>query len=233
MKFAARLKPSRAALAITTILIIFGGGSYLLGWSSLLIVKQIEITGAPTLKSEREIAKSLDLSIGDKLARVDARALANRLNAIEWIESADISRNWLHGKVAVDLQARTPVALYTELGKPQVALDASGISFQLPGQIPDGLPRVSSSSVASGLIAIEVFTQMPKEFSDGIDRLTTVSPTNIVINGKFSGRNLQIVWGDSEDTSLKLKVITALLDRPENKSIRLIDVTAPHAPIVK
>jgi cell division septal protein FtsQ len=233
MKFAARLKPSRAVLAITTTLIIFGGGSYLLGWSSLLIVKQIEITGAPTLKSEREIAKSLDLSIGDKLARVDARALANRLNAIEWIESADISRNWLHGKVAVDLQARTPVALYTELGKPQVALDASGISFQLPGQIPDGLPRVSSSSVASGLIAIEVFTQMPKEFSDGIDRLTALSPTNIVINGKFSGRNLQIVWGDSEDTSLKLKVITALLDRPENKSIRLIDVTAPHAPIVK
>jgi len=233
MKFAARLKPSRAVLAITTTLIIFGGGSYLLGWSSLLTVKQIEITGAPTLKSEREIAKSLDLSIGDKLARVDARALANRLNAIEWIESADISRNWLHGKVAVDLQARTPVALYTELGKPQVALDASGISFQLPGQIPDGLPRVSSSSVASGLIAIEVFTQMPKEFSDGIDRLTALSPTNIVINGKFSGRNLQIVWGDSEDTSLKLKVITALLDRPENKSIRLIDVTAPHAPIVK
>jgi cell division protein FtsQ len=233
MIFTARFKPSKAVLAITTTLIIFGGGSYLLGWSSLLTVKQIEITGAPTLKSEREIAKSLDLSIGDKLARVDARALANRLNAIEWIESADISRNWLHGKVAVDLQARTPVALYTELGKPQVALDASGISFLLPGQIPDGLPRVSSSSVASGLIAIEIFTQMPKEFSDGIDRLTAVSPTNIVINGKFSGRNLQIVWGDSEDTSLKLKVITALLDRPENKSIRLIDVTAPHAPIVK
>lgn len=233
MKFAARLKPSKEVLAITATLIIFGGGSYLLGWSSLLTVKQIEITGAPTVKSEREIAKSLDLSIGDKLARVDSRALANRLNAIDWIESADISRNWLDGKVAVNLQVRTPVALYTELGKPQVALDASGISFQLPGQIPDGLPRVSSSSVASGLIAIEVFTQMPKEFSDGIDRLTAVSPTNIVINGKFNGRNLQIVWGDSEDTSLKLKVITALLDRPENKSIRLIDVTAPHAPIVK
>jgi cell division septal protein FtsQ len=233
MIFTARFKPSKAVLAITTTLIFFSGGSYLLGWSSLLTVKQIEITGAPTLKSEREIAKSLDLSIGDKLARVDARALANRLNALEWIESADISRNWLYGKVAVDLQARTPVALYTELGKPQVALDASGISFRLPGQIPDGLPRVSSSSVASGLIAIEIFTQMPKEFSDGIDRLTAVSPTNIVINGKFSGRNLQIVWGDSEDTSLKLKVITALLDRPENKSIRLIDVTAPHAPIVK
>lgn len=233
MKFAARVKPSKTVLAITTTLLIFGAGSYLLGWSSLLTVKQIEITGAPTQKSERDIAKILNLSIGDKLARVDSRALANRLNTVDWIESADISRNWLNGKVAVDLQARTPVALYTELGKPQVALDASGITFQLPGQVPVGLPKVSSSSVASGLIAIEVFTQMPKEFSDGIDRLTAVSPANIVINGKFKDRSLQIVWGDSEDTSLKLKVISALLDRPENNSIRLIDVTAPHAPIVK
>ena len=179
------------------------------------------------------IVKSLDLSPGDKLARVDSRALENRLKTNDWIKSAEISRNWINGKVAVVLQPRTPVALYTEPGQPQVALDASGASFQLPGKLPAGLPKVTSSSVASGLIAIEVFTQMPKEFSDGIDRLTAASPTNILINGKFSGRSLQIVWGDGEDTSLKLKVITALLDLPENKSIRLIDVTAPHAPIVK
>jgi hypothetical protein len=50
MKFAARVKPSKAVLAITTTLLIFGAGSYLLGWSSLLTVKQIEITGAPTVK---------------------------------------------------------------------------------------------------------------------------------------------------------------------------------------
>jgi hypothetical protein len=103
----------------------------------------------------------------------------------------------------------------------------------LQAEIPTGLPNVISSSVASGLIAIDVFTQMPKEFSEGIDRLTAASPRNILINGKFSGRTMQIIWGDGEDTSLKLKVITALLDLPENKSIRLIDVTAPHAPIVK
>jgi cell division septal protein FtsQ len=233
MKPAMRFKSPKPVVAIATALLIFGAGSYLLGWSSLLTVKQIEITGAPTSKSEKEIAKNLNLSLGDKLARVDSRAIENRLKSNDWIKSAEISRNWLNGKVAVALQPRTPVALYTEPGQPQVALDASGITFQLPGQIPAGLPNVTSSSVASGLIAIEVFTQMPKEFSDGIDRLTAASPTNILINGKFNGRTLQIIWGDGEDTSLKLKVITALLDLPENKSIRLIDVTAPHAPIVK
>ena len=233
MKLAMRFKSPKIVVAVTTTLLVFGAGSYLLGWSSLLTVKQIEITGAPTPNSEKMIVKSLDLSPGDKLARVDSRALENRLKTNDWIKSAEISRNWINGKVAVVLQPRTPVALYTEPGQPQVALDASGASFQLPGKLPTGLPKVTSSSVASGLIAIEVFTQMPKEFSDGIDRLTAASPTNILINGKFSGRSLQIVWGDGEDTSLKLKVITALLDLPENKSIRLIDVTAPHAPIVK
>jgi cell division septal protein FtsQ len=233
MNPAKRFKSSKTVLALAVTLILFGAGSYLLGWSSLLTVKQIEITGAPTLKSEKEISKSLNLSVGDKLARVDSRALTNRLNTVDWIETADISRNWLNGKVAINLQPRTPVALYTELGKPQVALDASGAVFQLPGQMPAGLPNVSATSIASGLIAIEVFTQLPKEFSDGIDRLTATTATNIQINGKFNGRTLQIVWGDSEDTSLKLKVITALLEQPENKSIRLIDVTAPHAPIVK
>jgi cell division septal protein FtsQ len=233
MKIAVGFKPPKKTLAIATILILFGAGSYLLGWSSLLTVKQIEINGAPTLISEKTIAKSLYLSLGDKLARVDSRALANRLKANDWIESADISRNWINGKVVIDLQPRTPVALYTAPGKPQVALDASGASFQLMGQVPAGLPKVSSSSVASGLIAIEVFTEMPKEFSEGIERLTAVSPTNILIDGKFSDRTMQIVWGDGEDLSLKIKVITALLELPENKSIRLIDVTAPHAPIVK
>ena len=233
MKLTAGFKPSKSALAIVTILIFFGAGSYLLGWSSLLTVKQIEINGAPTINSEEAIAKNLNISLGDQLARVDSRALANRLKTNDWIKSADISRNWFNGKVSVDLQPRTPVALYTAPGKPQVALDASGVTFQLPGEVPAGLPKVSSSSVASGLIAIELFTEMPKEFSDGIDRLTAASPTNILINGKFSGRTMQIVWGDGEDISLKIKVIQYLLELPENKSIRLIDVTAPHAPIVK
>jgi cell division septal protein FtsQ len=233
MKLALQIKSSKTFIAITTTLIIFGAGSYLFGWSSLLTVKQIEITGAPTLTSEKEIAKSLNLSKGDKLARVDPRALSNRLQISDWVESADISRNWFNGKVSIKIQPRIPVALYTEPGKPQVALDASGATFILPGELPSGLPSVNATSVASGLIAIKVFTEMPKDFSEGIDHLTATSTTNLTIDGKFGGHKLQIIWGDGQETSLKITVIKALIQLPENKSIRLIDVTAPHAPIVK
>ena len=226
-------KSSKAILVVAMTLTLFGAGSYLLGWSNLLTVKEVEINGAPTKSAEVEIAKRLDLTVGDQLARVDSRALSKRMEAIDWIESADISRNWLNGQVTISIYPRTPVALFSSLGKPQLALDASGKEFKVPGEIPPGLPNVSASSVASGLIAIEVFTQMPKSFSKDIDRLTAITPSNISVYGKFSNQRLQIIWGDGEETSLKIKVVTALLDRPENKSIKLIDVSAPHAPIVK
>ena len=228
-----KVKPQPTLIAAALALLIFGGGSYLLGWSNLLTVRSIEITGAPNEQAKDLIVRSLDLQTGAKLARIDPRSISARLATNNWIETSQVSRNWLNGKVEITVIARTPVALYTEPGQPQVALDASGKTFNLPADLPDGLPKVTATSVASGLAAIKVFTELPTEFSANIDRLSAARPSNLLIYGVFSGRDLRIIWGDGLDTDLKIKVITALLDQPENKSIRMIDVTAPHAPIVK
>jgi len=228
-----KVKPPPTLIAAAMALLIFGGGSYLFGWSNLLTVRSIEITGAPNEQAKELIARSLDVQTGAKLARLDPRSISQRLASNNWIESSQVSRNWLNGKVEITITTRVPVALYTEPGKPQVALDASGKTFNLPADLPEGLPKVTAASVASGLAAIKVFTELPTEFSARIDRLSAARPSNILIYGVFSGRDLRIIWGDGLDTDLKIKVITALLDQPENKSIRMIDVTAPHAPIVK
>ena len=228
-----KVKSPRTLISIALVLLIFGGGSYVLGWSNLLTVRSIEITGAPSEQSKELIIRSLDIQPGEKLARIDPRSISARLAANNWIQSSKVSRNWLNGKVAISVTSRVPVALYTEPGQPQVTLDASGKIFTLPADLPDGLPKVSATSVDSGLAAIKVFTELPTEFSAGIDRLSAARPSNLLIYGVFSGRDMRIIWGDGLDTDLKVKVITALLEQPENKSIRMIDVTAPHAPIVK
>ena len=228
-----KVKSPRTLISIALVLLIFGGGSYVLGWSNLLTVRSIEITGAPSELSKELISRSLDIQPGEKLARIDPRSISARLAANNWIQSSKVSRNWLNGKVAISVTSRVPVALYTEPGQPQVTLDASGKIFTLPADLPDGLPKVSATSVDSGLAAIKVFTELPAEFSAGIDRLSAARPSNLLIYGVFSGRDIRIIWGDGLDTDLKVKVITALLEQPENKSIRMIDVTAPHAPIVK
>ena len=224
---------SKTARVIFAFILLFGAGSYLLGWSPLLSVRSVEITGVPTKESQLAVSRSLDIETGDKLARVDPRALSNRLRSFDWIENSQISRNWISGKVSISITTREPIALYSEPGKPQVVLDSSGNTFATPAVIPDGLPKVSAKSVDGGLAAIKVFTALPKSFSKNIDRMSAARTNNFLIYGKFEGQDLRIIWGDGEDTDLKVQVIEALLKREENMNLRMIDVSAPHAPIVK
>ena len=224
---------SKTARVIFALILIFGAGSYLLGWSPLISVRSVEITGVPTKESQLAVSRSLDIKTGDQLARVDPRALSNRLRSFDWIENSQISRNWISGKVSISITTREPIALYSEPGKPQVVLDSSGNTFATPAVIPDGLPKVSAKSVDGGLAAIKVFTALPKSFSKNIDRMSAARTNNFLIYGKFEGQDLRIIWGDGEDTDLKVQVIEALLKREENMNLRMIDVSAPHAPIVK
>lgn len=225
--------PPKYAGAILALVILFGGGSFLLGWSPVFTVRSVTISGAPTQESELAVARALEISKGDKLARLDPRALSNRLRSFDWIENSKVSRNWISGKISISIQTRTPIALYSEPGKPQVALDASGKTFAMPSDIAQDLPKVSATSVEGGLAAIKLFTELPKSFSEKIDRMSAARIDNFLIYGEFSGQNLRIIWGDGADTDLKVEVISALLQRDENKNLRMIDVSAPHAPIVK
>jgi len=208
-----KINPRTARTAIAVIL-IFGAGSYLRGWSPLLSVRSVEIIGAPTKESH-------------------PRSLSNRLRSFDWIESSQVSRNWIKGRVSISVKTRTPIALYSQPGKPQVVLDSSGNTFATPAEIAEGLPKVSAKSVDGGLAAIKVFTSLPESFSKNIDRMSAARSDNFLIYGRFEGQDLRIIWGDGEDTDLKVEVIGALLKREENKNLRMIDVSAPHAPIVK
>ena len=54
-----------------------------------------------------------------------------------------------------------------------------------------------------------------------------------VLEANVDGRNVEIRWGLPRDNPLKAKVYKALLAQPENALIKWMDLSAPHAPIVK
>jgi hypothetical protein len=47
------------------------------------------------------------------------------------------------------------------------------------------------------------------------------------------GRQITLRFGSADDVDLKVKVFKALMALEENKKVSTIDVSAPHAPIVK
>lgn len=213
---------------IASVLVLFAALTYLFAWSSIFSVRSISATGAPAGVTEAALISKSEIRIGEKLSRIEPRSIERSLEELSWIKSASIDRNWIKGSVAIAVTPRVAVGMYK--GK---AIDSSGTLFIAPGKIPAGLPQVSAASPKLGLEAISLFTNLPLEIRERIISVSAVNENSISSWQEENGRKLKVTWGSVKDIDLKVTVLKALLALPENQSLKRVDLSAPHAPIVK
>jgi cell division septal protein FtsQ len=222
------LSPPLAIMGVVIIAL-----AYLLGWSSIFSVKKLEITGAPTAAVLANIEMKSQIEVGQQLARVNPQSAARKIEKLSWVKDVAISRNWLSGAVAIEINPRQPLAFFNSDQVPGQTIDEEGQLFSLPGYTNPDLALISAKSPDSALKANELFTQLPESFRSHITSMMATSSNTFTLNSTIEGRDIRIRWGDSQDMALKISVINSLLKLPENKKIKVIDVVAPHAPIVK
>lgn len=208
-------------LVTIIIVVVLSAATYLLGYSSFFTVSSVEVIGTNR-------ALTTGITQGQKLARVEPRAIAARLEKLDWVKSAEISRNWINGKVVVQIAQRIPVATFQNQ-----LIDSAGVSFIPQGQRPAGLVEIQASDLANATKAVNFFTQLPEELKSSLTVVKVRSTGALVLITEKDGKRLEIRWGTNSENELKLKVFKALLALPENATIKRVDVSAPHAPIVK
>jgi cell division septal protein FtsQ len=213
---------------IASVLVLFAALTYLFAWSSIFSVRSISATGAPAGVTEAALISKSEIRIGEKLSRIEPRSIERSLEELSWIKSASIDRNWIKGSVTIAVTPRVAVGMYK--GK---AIDSSGTLFIAPGKIPAGLPQVSAASPKLGLEAISLFTNLPLEIRQSIISVSAVNENSISSWQDENGRKLKVTWGSVKDIDLKVTVLKALLALPENQTLKRVDLSAPHAPIVK
>ena len=201
--------------------VVLAAATYVLGYSSLFTVSAVDVVG-----SKNQINPGI--SIGQKLARVEPRAIAAKFENLDWVESANVSRNWINGKVTIELTERTPVAIFNN----QV-IDSTGKSFALRSEPSSPLVQIQASDLEAAVSAVSFFTSLPEELKSALTVVKVRSTGALVLEINNAGKNLEIRWGTNSDNELKLKVYKALLALPENSAIKRVDLSAPHAPIVK
>jgi cell division septal protein FtsQ len=201
--------------------------TYLLGWSSVFTVKKVEFNGITNPVQILAVEKKVGNLNGIKLARIEPRQIANTIKKINWVRSADVSRNWFSSSVTISVDARVPIGIFG--GR---YIDSSGVVFD-PIGAPAEVPVVSAPNTAIGLLAIELFTSLPEDFRQNITSLSARSATDFTMAIKGPYKALILRFGSTDDKELKIKVFKALAALDENKNISTIDVSAPHAPIVK
>jgi cell division protein FtsQ len=206
------------ALAIA---IIVGLASYALGWSTLFTVSSVEIKGTDQFLPQ-------SVKVGEKLARVEPRAVASTYENFAFVQDAQVSRNWISGKVTISITTRTPVAIFNNQ-----AIDDSGKAFVVKGNLPAALPQIQASNVEIAVTAVEFMTSLPDEIRSNLKILKVRSTGAYVMDVDVEGRKVEVRWGFATDNDLKAKVYKALLAQPENAKLKRMDLSAPHAPIVK
>ena len=218
----------RKTLAVILLLIVTV--AYLLGWSSLFTVKQIRVIGAPSTIQSQLIGESIHS--GEKMARIETRAISNSLRKYTWLDHARIDRNWVKGLITIHVWTRTPIAAYqTHL------MDSNGVLFDLPSDQISHLPRITTSNISSAKFALDLLLKLPIDFRSDVMAVGVEGTRSAILVMKRSTQSppriVSVIWGDSTDTKLKIRVFNALLALPENVIVSTINVSAPHAPIVK
>jgi cell division septal protein FtsQ len=201
--------------------------AYLLGWSSVFTVKKVEFNGITNQGQILAVEKKIGNLNGIKLARIEPRQMASSIKSISWVKSADVSRNWFSSSVSISVEARVPIGVFG--GR---YIDSAGVVFDPIGTSAK-VPLVDAPNTEIGLLAIELFTSLPEDFRQNVTSLRATSAADFTMAIKGPQKALILRFGSADDKELKIKVFKALAALDENKNISTIDVSAPHAPIVK
>ena len=221
-------KRTRISVISATLLLLFAGLIYLFAWSSVFTAESIEISGAPNNEAKELVRTASGVAIGEKLARIEPRSIEARIGELTWIRDARLSRNWITGDVKIDVESRKPAAYFE--GN---TIDATGALFLLPGFIESNLPVVTAANPALGAEAIALFATLPAPFQQRIISLSARNQSNFSMRISHQGREVAVKWGANKKSELKVEVFNALMKLPENQKVRRVDLSAPHAPIVK
>jgi len=211
---------NRRLIALGTAIIV-GLAAYALGWSTLFTVSSVEVKGTDQFLPQ-------NVKVGEKLARVEPRAVAAAYESFAFVQDAQVSRNWISGKVTISITTRTPVAIFDNQ-----AIDDSGKAFVVKGNLPAALPQIQAGNIEIAIAAVDFMTSLPDEIRSGLKILKVRSTGAYVLEVDVEGRKVEVRWGFSTDNELKAKVYKALLAQPENAKLKRMDLSAPHAPIVK
>ena len=217
-------------LLIGIIVFLISTLAYILGWTNIFTVQDISVKGSPTNEITAQVLQISDIQRGEKLARVEPRKISNNLAlaGINWIESVDISRNWLTRKVAINLKARTPIAISGDK-----YLDKAGVIFTSPIVVSKDLVTIDASNFAARVAAVQFLQKLPQDFAKRIASISTTGQSKSRSYEIALKNGLSISWGSDRDITLKIKIFKAILALPENKKITTMDLTDPTKPSVK
>jgi cell division protein FtsQ len=225
----ARRSWRRRALALVVIVVVLAllaGSLWIVYFSSVLATRRVTVAGTRDL-TPLQVSFSAQVPLGVPLARQDLAGIAARLTAVPVVEAATVTRSW-PGTIRVTVVERRPVfAVLHPDG--YVVVDKHGVAYQTRATLPPKVVLADISTQDKPLLSeVAIVASALPDKLDGKVRLITADSRDSIALVLSSGRI--VTWGNSADSELKARVLTALLKKKPKRSI---DVSSPHTPAVR
>jgi cell division protein FtsQ len=209
--------------------------AYLLGWSGLMTIDQIKVSGlSKTQKvsnlTAKEVIKLSGIKIGQPIARVNASSVKRKLLTLPQILDVKVNRK-LPSSVLIELKMRKVEIAVTASGGGFLIGDASGVTFAKVNKVPRGVPIIKTST--SKLLLSQtllIFQSLPTKIQNRVISIDAKTRDSITFN---LTQGVEIIWGGSQEQDLKIEVLNALLADPNNNKVKNFDISSPLAPTVR
>jgi len=221
-----RSRARRAALA-AAVLVLLGGAAWVVGYSDLLVVEQVEVRGVDGPLAD-DVKDAASVPMGVPLARVDTDATAAEVETVADVAEVSIIRSWPR-TIVLDVTPRVPVASLDAAGEWRL-VDAEGVVFGSTAGPQDGAPVLIAPATDEGtdvrVAGVTVAAALPPRVLRQVDRIEALSPVDVRLVLR-DGR--VVVWGDQQDAARKADVLTVLLRTPATQ----YDVSVPDRPTLR
>ncbi|GAA2909289.1 hypothetical protein GCM10010517_75730 [Streptosporangium fragile] len=215
-----------AFLALLTVGVV-GTAAWLVFFSPVLGVREIQVVGNASLSAER-IRQAVGVAQGMPLATVDVAEVEGRVGGIPQVESVAVSRGW-PGTLRVEVVEREPVAVVPLAGKSGL-MDRNGVVIEARAVAPPTLPvlRVDRPGPADAATraALTVIGALPESLARQVAEVLAPSAETVSLRLK-DGR--AVVWGGGDRPADKARILVTLLKRPADT----YDVSSPDVVTVK
>jgi cell division protein FtsQ len=219
-----RLRAARPWLVGLAVVGLVGLAGYAVLFSPWLTADEVEVSGESRLSAD-DVAGAAGVDLSEPLARVDLDAVAERVETLPAVESAQAHRSWPH-TITIEVTERTPLVAVRQDGDWWV-MDAHGVVFAKTPERDRDLPVVELAPDADQAARREtasVVAALPAAMLRDVKQVTARTMDSITLS---LDDKTQVRWGSADQTDRKVEVLAVLLDQVKASTY---DVSVPEQP---
>lgn len=213
-------------LVACVLVAVVGAGVWLVGFSPVLSVQRVEVTGAAVLDPAK-VEQVAAIRPGTPLARLDTGAIEKRVGALTPVREVRVVRHW-PSAVTIEVTERTALyAVRQNQADGYLLVDRDGVAYTEVAKPPKDLLVASADSAELLPDVAAVVAALPDDLRPMVASVDAGTRDSITL--KLSeGRT--VIWGSSERSDYKAEVLLALLKAHKGT---VYDVSAPDWPAVR